>query len=115
MTMPADSMTLAWTSLLVAGVFEWGWPVGLKLGWNANGKHFGWIAFSGACMLISGALLLYAQATIAIGTAYAVWTGIGSVGAFVLGVVVFREAATAARFVFVALIVAGIVGLKMLA
>ncbi|MGD8789920.1 MAG: SMR family transporter [Burkholderiales bacterium] len=113
--MPTDAVTLAWTSLLVAGIFEWGWPVGLKLGWTPEGKRLGWIAFSGACMLISGALLLYAQATIAIGTAYAVWTGIGSVGAFVLGVVVFREAATVARFVFVALIIAGIVGLKMLA
>jgi len=113
--MPTDAMTLAWASLIVAGVFEWGWPVGLKLGWTADGKHPGWIAFSGACMLISGALLLYAQTTIAIGTAYAVWTGIGSVGAFVLGVVLFREAATLVRLAFVTLIVVGIVGLKMLA
>ena len=101
--------------MLIAGVFEWGWPVGLKLGWTDKGKRLGWITFSGACMLISGALLLYAQASIPIGTAYAVWTGVGSVGAFVLGVVVFREAATLVRFAFVALIVVGITGLKMLA
>jgi quaternary ammonium compound-resistance protein SugE len=64
-------------------------------------------------MLVSGALLLYAQTVIAIGTAYAVWTGIGAVGTFALGVLLFREAATLARFFFVGLIVAGIVGLKL--
>ncbi len=111
--MTADSLTLAWTALLVAGVFEWGWPVGLKLGWTSTGTHRGWIAFSAVCMVVSGALLLYAQTMIAMGTAYAVWTGIGAVGAFVLGVLLFREAATLARFFFVGLIVVGIVGLKL--
>lgn len=111
--MTADSVTMAWTALLIAGVFEWGWPVGLKLGWTSTGTRPGWIAFSGACMIVSGALLLYAQTVIAIGTAYAVWTGIGAVGTFVLGALLFREAATLARFFFVGLIVAGIVGLKL--
>ncbi len=106
-------MTVAWIALLIAGAFEWGWPVGLKLGLTSTGTRPGWIAFSGACMIVSGALLLYAQTMIAIGTAYAVWTGIGAVGAFVLGVLLFREAATLARFFFVGLIVAGIVGLKL--
>jgi quaternary ammonium compound-resistance protein SugE len=104
---------MAWTALLIAGVFEWGWPVGLKLGWTATGTRPTWIVFSGVCMIASGALLLYAQTAIAIGTAYAVWTGIGAVGTFVLGVLLFREAATLARFFFVGLIVAGIVGLKL--
>lgn len=111
--MTADSLTLAWSALMVAGVFEWGWPVGLKLGWTPAGRRSGWIVFSGVCMVVSGALLLYAQTIIAIGTAYAVWTGIGAVGTFVLGVLLFREAATLARFFFVGLIVAGIVGLKL--
>jgi len=111
--MTADSQTLAWAALLLAGVFEWGWPVGLKLGWTSAGTRLGWIAFSGACMVVSGALLLYAQTMIPIGTAYAVWTGIGAVGTFVLGVLLFREAATPARFFFVGLVVAGIVGLKL--
>lgn len=111
--MTAQSLNMAWSALLIAGVFEWGWPVGLKLGWTSAGTRPGWIAFSGACMIVSGALLLYAQTTIAIGTAYAVWTGIGAVGTFVLGVLLFREAATLARFFFVGLIVAGIVGLKL--
>jgi quaternary ammonium compound-resistance protein SugE len=104
---------MAWTALVIAGVFEWGWPVGLKLGWTATGSRPAWIVFSGVCMIASGALLLYAQTAIAIGTAYAVWTGIGAVGTFVLGVLLFRDAATLARFFFVGLIVAGIVGLKL--
>jgi quaternary ammonium compound-resistance protein SugE len=102
-----------WIALTIAGVLEWGWPVGLKLGRTEHRTHWGWIVFSAACMAASGALLLYAQLTIPIGTAYAVWTGIGAVGAFVLGILVFRESAKAARFLFVGLIVIGIVGLKL--
>ena len=104
---------MEWIALLVAGVFEWGWPVGLKLGWSESGAHWGWLAFALLCMGASGALLLIAQRRIAMGTAYAVWTGIGAVGAFVLGIVLFAEAASMARFFCVALIVAGIVGLKI--
>jgi quaternary ammonium compound-resistance protein SugE len=111
--MTTDSLTMAWSALVIAGVFEWGWPVGLKLGWTPEGKRLGWIAFSGACMIASGTLLLYAQTTIAIGTAYAVWTGIGAVGTFVLGILMFRESATVARAFFVGLIITGIVGLKL--
>ncbi len=111
--MTLDSVSIAWIALLIAGVLEWGWPVGLKLGWISTGTRPRWIVFSGVCMIASGALLLHAQTVIAMGTAYAVWTGIGAVGAFVLGVLLFREAATFARFFFVGLIVAGIVGLKL--
>ena len=64
-------------------------------------------------MALSGGFLLNAQKSIPMGTAYAVWTGIGAVGAFVLGILFFGEAATLARFFFVGLIVAGIVGLKI--
>jgi len=102
-----------WTALFIAGVFEWGWPVGLKLGWNDQGVHAGWIAFAIVCMAASGALLLYAQRTIPMGTAYAVWTGIGAVGTFVLGIYIFAEAATLIRWFFVGLIVIGILGLKL--
>ena len=104
-----------WIALLVAGVFEWGWPIGLKLGRTAAGARWRWIAFAVGCMAASGALLLYAQATIAMGTAYAVWTGIGAVGTFILGILVFRESAKLMRFFFVGLIVAGIMGLKLAA
>jgi len=101
------------TALVVAGLFEWGWPVGLKLGWTDKGAHGGWIAFAIVCIAASGALLLYAQRTIPMGTAYAVWTGIGAVGTFVLGVLLFAEPASFARWFFVALIVTGIIGLKL--
>jgi quaternary ammonium compound-resistance protein SugE len=103
---------MAWLYLVIAGIFEWGWPVGLKLGLADTGMRWGWIVFAGICMVASGALLLMAQKTIPMGTAYAVWTGIGAVGTFVLGLLLFSEPATLARFFFVGLIVAGIVGLK---
>ena len=104
---------MAWVYLIIAGVFEWGWPVGLKLGLADTGMRWGWIAFSGVCMAASGALLLIAQKAIPMGTAYAVWTGIGAVGTFALGLLLFSEPATLARFFFVGLIVIGIVGLKL--
>lgn len=104
---------MAWTYLILAGICEWGWPVGLKLGWTDEGAHWGWIAFAIATMAASGALLLLAQRTIPMGTAYGVWTGIGAVGAFLIGILFFGEAATLARFFFIGLIVAGILGLKL--
>jgi quaternary ammonium compound-resistance protein SugE len=104
---------MAWAYLVVAGIFEWGWPVGLKLGLADAGLRWGWIAFAGVCMAFSGALLLIAQKSIPMGTAYAVWTGIGAVGTFALGILFFSEVANLARFFFVGLIVVGIVGLKM--
>jgi quaternary ammonium compound-resistance protein SugE len=104
---------MAWVYLVIAGIFEWGWPLGLKLGWTEEGAHYGWIAFAVVCMAASGALLLMAQRTIPMGTAYAVWTGIGAAGTFLLGIWFLGEAATVARFFFVGLIVVGIVGLKL--
>ncbi len=104
---------MAWVYLVVAGVFEWGWPLGLKLGWTDKGAHYSWLAFSITCMIISGGLLLVAQRTLPMGTAYAVWTGIGAVGTFILGIIFFAEPATLFRFFFVGLIIAGILGLKL--
>jgi len=104
---------MAWVYLITAGIFEWGWPVGLKLGLTDTGLRWNWIAFSAICMAVSGALLLIAQKTIPMGTAYAVWTGIGAVGTFILGILIFSEPATLARFFFVGLIVVGIIGLKV--
>ena len=104
---------MAWVYLIIAGVFEWGWPVGLKLGLAETGMRWGWIGFAVLCMAGSGALLLIAQKTIPMGTAYAVWTGIGAVGTFVIGIFLFGEPANLARFFFVGLIIVGIVGLKL--
>ncbi|WP_295541818.1 multidrug efflux SMR transporter [uncultured Thiohalocapsa sp.] len=104
---------MAWIYLIAAGLFEWGWPVGLKLGMAESGARWGWLGFSVACIAASGTLLLLAQRTIPMGTAYAVWTGIGAVGTFALGLLLFGEPASLARMFFVGLIVVGIVGLKL--
>ena len=104
---------MAWLYLVVAGLFEIGWPLGLKKGWGPDGAQIGWLAFAVATMTVSGALLLLAQRAIPMGTAYAVWTGIGAVGAFVTGVLLFGDSASAMRIVSIGLIVAGIVGLKL--
>ena len=104
---------MAWVYLMAAGVFEWGWPVGLKFGMSDAGLRWGWIGFAGLCMVASGALLFLAQRTIPMGTAYAVWTGIGAVGTFLIGIWLFSEPTTLARFFFVGLIIVGILGLKL--
>lgn len=102
---------MPWIYLFVAGVMEWGWPIGLKFASQA--QHRAWaIPLAIVSIVLSGWLLLLAQRTIPIGTAYAVWTGIGAVGTFVLGIVFLGEPAQLARFFFVGLIIVGILGLK---
>ena len=103
---------MAWVVLVIAGLFEVGWAVGLKY---AEGFTRLWPSLGTAVALVlSMALLGVALRTLPLGTAYAVWTGIGTVGTAILGIVLFREPATAARLACIALIVAGIVGLKVL-
>jgi quaternary ammonium compound-resistance protein SugE len=100
-----------WVYLFVAGVMEWGWPIGLKFA--AQPQHRPWaIPMAIVSILLSGWMLFLAQRAIPIGTAYAVWTGIGAVGTLVLGILVLGEPAQLARFFFVGLIVVGIVGLR---
>ncbi len=105
-------MSLAWVHLMVAGLFEIGWPVGLKLsqmtGWFAWG-----VLLAVFCMAVSGTFLWLAQREIPIGTAYAVWVGIGAAGTFAVGVLAFGDAVGALRLASVALIVAGVIGLKL--
>jgi quaternary ammonium compound-resistance protein SugE len=105
--------TMAWTFLLLAGVCEIGWPIGLKLGWTDSGVRLPWIAFAVLCMAASGVLLFLAQRTIPMGTAYAVWTGIGAVGAFAVGIAFFGDPASAMRIGAATLILTGVVGLKL--
>ena len=103
---------MAWTLLLIAGVFEIGWAVGLKY---SDGFTRPWpTTLTVAAMVISMVLLGLAAKDLPIGTAYAVWTGIGAAGAFVLGILLFREPATALRILCVSLIIVGVVGLKLL-
>ncbi|HQT55839.1 MAG: quaternary ammonium compound efflux SMR transporter SugE [Phenylobacterium sp.] len=102
---------MAWLILFVAGLCEIGWAVGLKY---TDGFTRLWpTVFTGASLLVSMALLGIAMKSLPLGTAYAVWTGIGAVGTVILGIVLFKEPATVARLVCVGLIVAGILGLKL--
>ena len=82
---------MAWIYLLLAGLCEVGWPIGLKLGWGPTGARFGWITFAVLFMAVSGVLLMLAQRDIPMGTAYAVWTGIGAAGTIVIGMMAFGE------------------------
>ena len=102
---------MAWVVLVLAGLCEVAWAVGLKYaeGFTRVGPSLFVVAF----LAVSMALLGVALRTLPLGTAYAVWTGIGTVGTAVLGVVLFREPATAARLFCITLILAGIVGLKL--
>ncbi|CAN5463364.1 quaternary ammonium compound efflux SMR transporter SugE [soil metagenome] len=102
---------MAWLILFVAGLCEIGWAVGLKY---TDGFTRLWpTVFTGASLLVSMALLGMAVKSLPLGTAYAVWTGIGAVGTVILGIVLFKEPVTVARLVCVGLIVAGILGLKV--
>ena len=102
---------MAWLVLVVAGLFEVGWAIGLK--YTEGFTRFWPSAATIAAMVVSVVLLGWAMRTLPVGTAYAVWTGIGAVGTVALGIMLFGEPATIARLVCVALIVSGIVGLKL--
>jgi quaternary ammonium compound-resistance protein SugE len=104
---------MGWVYLLFAGLFEIGWAVGLKYshGFTRLWPSVGTVA----AMVVSLFLLGVSLRTLPIGTAYAVWTGIGAVGTVLLGITLFGESASAARLICVGLIVFGIVGLKLTA
>jgi quaternary ammonium compound-resistance protein SugE len=101
---------MAWITLVVAGLFEIGWAIGLKY---THGFTRVWPTIGTAAALVASmALLGIAVRTLPIGTAYAVWTGIGAAGTALLGLWLFDEPATAARLFCIALMVAGVLGLK---
>ena len=104
---------MAWTILFVAGLMEVGWAIGLK--YTEGFTKLVPSVLTLACMLASIVLLGLAVKTLPIGTAYAVWTGIGAVGTAILGIVLFGDPATALRLACIGLIVAGIIGLKLVA
>lgn len=104
---------MAWILLFVAGLFEIGWAIGLK--YTEGFSRFWPSIGTAASMIISVALLGWAMRVLPVGTAYAVWTGIGAVGTVVLGIILFKEPAAASRLFCIGLIVAGILGLKLTA
>ncbi|HOD13908.1 MAG TPA: multidrug efflux SMR transporter [Spirochaetota bacterium] len=103
---------MSWIYLVLAGIMEIGWPLGFKMA-QISGSRVLWVAFSVLCMAASGLFLYLAQRAIPIGTAYAVWTGIGAVGAFTMGIIFFRDPATFFRIISAGLVVAGIIGLRL--
>src|SRR5262245_6494335 len=102
---------MAWVYLFLAGLFEIGWAVGLK--YSQGFTRFWPSAATVVSMAISLILLGVSLRSLPLGTAYAVWTGIGAAGTVLLGIMLFGESANAARLGCVALIVAGIAGLKL--
>jgi quaternary ammonium compound-resistance protein SugE len=102
---------MAWLILVLAGLFEIGWAVGLKYteGFTRLWPTLGTVA----SMIVSLGLLGLALRTLPLGTAYAIWTGVGTVGTALLGIALFDESSDSLRLGCIALIVAGIVGLKL--
>jgi quaternary ammonium compound-resistance protein SugE len=97
--------------LFVAGIFETAWAIGLK--YSSGFTKLGPSLFTVIAMIISIYLLAVALRTLPVGTGYAVWTGIGSVGAAILGIFLFDESSEITRILCIVLIVAGIIGLKL--
>ena len=102
---------MAWLILGIAGLCEIGWAIGLK--YTEGFTRLIPSVLTAAAMIVSVALLGWALKSLPVGTAYAVWTGIGAVGTAILGIVLFGDPATVARLGCIGLIVAGIVGLKL--
>lgn len=102
---------MAWMILTLAGLFEVGWAIGLKYtdGFTRPWPTIGTVA----CMAVSLGLLGIAMKSLPVGTAYAVWVGVGAVGTAILGIVLLGEPANAGRMVSLGLIIAGIIGLKL--
>ena len=105
-------MPVAWIYLLLAAIFEIGWPVGFKLS-QTTGLRVLFIAGAVLAMGFSGFFLWMAQRDIPIGTAYAVWTGIGAAGTFLIGIAFFGDPSSIIRWFSFAFIVIGVIGLKM--
>ena len=104
---------MAWILLIIAGLFEIGWPLGFKLA-SMHSKYFIWfIGLSIISMGLSGYFLYLAQKSIPIGTAYVIWTGIGAIGTVLLGILFFHDSVNIFRLLFLSLILIGIVGLKL--
>lgn len=103
---------MAWLYLLLAGACEIGWPLGLKMIESAPQHRIAYACLALFSIVLSGYLLFLAQRSIPMGTAYAVWTGIGAAGTFVVGIVVFKDAISLMRIASVTLIILGVIGLK---
>ena len=103
---------MSWVYLIIASIFEVGWPFGLKIATNSQYRIF-WIIFAIVAMGLSGLFLYFAQKQIPIGTAYAIWTGIGASCTFLIGVYIFHDALNLMRALGVIFIITGVILLKL--
>ncbi|EGI71738.1 multidrug efflux SMR transporter [Pseudoalteromonas sp. SR43-6] len=103
---------MAWVYLIIAGLLEIGWPIGLKISQNADTRWQG-IAIAVVFLVASGFMLWLAQRQISMGTSYAVWTGIGAAGTFLVGILFYNDAATFGRIAGVLMIISGVITLKI--
>ena len=101
-----------WMYLLIAGIFEISWAVGLKFSHGFSQIIPSIITV--VCMILSFYFLALALKNLPLGTAYAIWTGIGTIGTVIFGILLFKEPVTAMRIICIALIISGITGLKLI-
>lgn len=104
---------MAWIILIIAAVFEVGWPLGFKLSEVYPERFWLYISLAIVSMALSGLFLYFAQKNIPVSTAYIVWTGIGAVGTFLIGITFFGDSASLLRMLFALLILVGVVGLEL--
>ena len=103
---------MGWFYLFVAAIFEVGWPFGLKMA-TSDDNNFWWIVFAIIAMTLSGVFLYLAQKEIPVGTAYAIWTGIGAACTFLIGILVFDDTLNLMRALGVFFIISGVILLKI--
>ena len=106
------NILMSWFYLLIASLFEVGWPFGFKMA-SLSGTKLGWIIFAIIAMALSGYFLYIAQKQIPIGTAYIIWTGIGAICTFTIGVWLFHDSINIMKLFGVGLILIGIALLKL--
>lgn len=104
---------MSWVYLIIAGLFEIGWPLGFKLASTYTKYSVVFIGVSVISMTLSGVFLYIAQKTIPIGTAYVIWTGVGSVGTLLIGIFFFGDSTNFWRLFFITMIIIGVIGTKI--
>ncbi len=104
---------MSWVYLIIAGLFEIGWPLGFKLASTYTKYNILFIFVSVISMALSGLFLYIAQKTISIGTAYVIWTGVGAVGTLIIGILFFGDDISFYRLFFITMIIIGIIGIKL--
>ncbi len=104
---------MSWVYLIIAGLFEIGWPLGFKLASTYQRYSIAFIGLSVISMALSGVYLYIAQKSIPIGTAYVIWTGVGAAGTLLIGIFFFGDSTDFWRLFFITMIIIGVIGIKI--